>query len=271
MNPFDVILIYPIINILVVIYKTLNFLHIPYALGFSIVGLTILIRLALYPLISSQLKASAKMQKIAPHISHLKEKHKNDARRLQQETMKLYKEHGVNPAAGCLPVLIQIPVIWALYAVLQRVVSQNAAAVVSYINNIVYLDFLKLSTPWDQHFFGLALGLYPSKVVSTMPLILLVPLLTGVFQFIQSKMMIAKQPSLKDQKEKKDDFASAFQSQSLYIFPIMIGFFSFNFPIGLSLYWNTFTVFGILQQHRIQGLGGLTEWGEKLKILLKRE
>lgn len=265
MNPFDVILTYPIINILVIIYKALNFLHIPYALAFSIVGLTILIRLALYPLISSQLRASAKMQKVAPHISRLKEKHKNDAKRLQQETMRLYKEHGVNPAAGCLPVLIQIPIIWALYAVLQSVVSQNAADVVSYINSIVYLDFLKLSAPWDQHFFGLSLGLYPSKVVSTMPLILLVPVLTGVFQFIQSKMMLAKQPQEKPKEEKKSDFASAFQTQSLYIFPVMIGFFSFNFPIGLSLYWNTFTLFGILQQYQIGGLGGLIEWKEKLQ------
>lgn len=269
MNPFDVILIYPIINVLVLVYKALNFFHLPYALGFSIVGLTILIRLALYPLISSQLRASAKMQKVAPHISRLKEKHKNDAKRLQQETMRLYKEHGVNPAAGCLPVIIQIPIIWALYAVLQSVISQDPTTVVSYINSIVYSNFLKLSSPWDQHFFGLSLGLYPSKVVSAIPLILLVPFLTGVFQFIQSKMMMVKHPPLEDEKQKKekqkkDDFASAFQSQSLYIFPVMIGFFSFNFPIGLSLYWNTFTIFGILQQYRLTGWGGLIDWKEKL-------
>jgi YidC/Oxa1 family membrane protein insertase len=68
----------------------------------------------------------------------------------------------------------------------------------------------------------------------------------------------------KDEKKKNDDFASAFQSQSMYIFPVMIGFFSYTFPIGLSLYWNTFTIFGIMQQYRISGLGGLTEWKNKV-------
>ncbi|MEK7160224.1 MAG: YidC/Oxa1 family membrane protein insertase, partial [Patescibacteria group bacterium] len=91
------------------------------------------------------------------------------------------------------------------------------------------------------------------------------------FQFIQSKMMLPvvsasdKKLSTEKKGEKKpDDFATAFQTQSLYIFPIMIGFFSYTFPIGLSLYWNTFTIFGIMQQYKISGLGGLKEWKDKL-------
>jgi YidC/Oxa1 family membrane protein insertase len=97
---------------------------------------------------------------------------------------------------------------------------------------------------------------------------LLIPVLTGVFQFIQSKMMLPPtDPKKKDDKTKKksDDFATAFQSQSLYIFPVMIGFLSYNFPIGLSLYWNTFTIFGIIQQYKISGLGGLEDWIKKWK------
>ena len=65
-------------------------------------------------------------------------------------------------------------------------------------------------------------------------------------------------------EKKDDDFATAFQSQSMYIFPLMIGFFSYGFPIGLSLYWNTFTIFGIIQQYRISGLGGVKDWTDKL-------
>jgi YidC/Oxa1 family membrane protein insertase len=64
---------------------------------------------------------------------------------------------------------------------------------------------------------------------------------------------------VKSKDKKEDDFATTFQNQSLFIFPIMIGFFSFNFPIGLSLYWNTFTVFGIIQQYQVSGLGGLKD------------
>ena len=108
----------------------------------------------------------------------------------------------------------------------------------------------------------------------------MVPLLTALFQFIQSKMMTLSSPPSGEknlpttrlpaeqggqEKKKKDDFASAFQSQSLYIFPLMIGFFSYQFPIGLSLYWNTFTVFGIIQQYQISGLGGLESLWQKKK------
>src|SRR4030066_1302795 len=120
---FNLILVWPITTVLIAIYKSLVFIHVPYALGFSIIILTVIIRLLLYPLISSQLKASKKMQEIAPHISKLRDRHKGDAKTLQQETMRLYKEHGVNPAAGCLPILIQIPIIWGLYSVLNHIVK----------------------------------------------------------------------------------------------------------------------------------------------------
>ncbi|KKQ27477.1 MAG: Membrane protein insertase, YidC/Oxa1 family [Candidatus Levybacteria bacterium GW2011_GWA2_37_36] len=272
---FNLILVHPIINILVAIYSMLSFAHIPYALGFAIIGLTIIIRFVMYPLTTSQLKASAKMQKVTPHLSKIKEKYKGDAKKIQEETMRLYKEHGINPAAGCLPVLIQMPIIWALYSVLQRMVTLKPDVVVAEVNKIAYFDFYKLQNTWDPSFFGLPLGEMPSKLMSTAgPLILLVPILTGVFQFILSKMMIPAKTGVaviekdiekKTQIDKKDagDFASAFQTQSLFIFPVMIGFFAFSFPIGLSLYWNTFTIFGIIQQYKITGLGGLGEWIKK--------
>lgn len=269
---FDELLVKPLINILVAIYQLLTFLYIPYALGFSIILLTVLIRFLLYPLTASQLKASKKMQDLAPHLSGVKEKHKGDAKRLQEETMKLYKEHGINPAAGCLPMLVQLPIIWALYYVLQKIVSLKSGVVVVEIGKYIYKGLpFSLDKPWDTSFFGVPLGQNPSQLISALPLIILVPVLTGVFQFVQSKMMYSKAPAktaiVKNDKpgKKEDDFASAFQSQSLYIFPVMIGFFSYQFPIGLSLYWNTFTVFGILQQYKMQGLGGLKEWKEKIE------
>ena len=277
---FNLVFINPIINILVAVYSVFSFIHLPYALGFAIIGLTIVIRFILYPMTTAQLKASLKMQKISPHLSKLKERHKGDAKKMQEETMRLYKEHGINPAAGCLPVLIQLPIIWALYSVLQRMVTLKPEAAIAEVNKIVYFDFLKLKNAWDISFFGLPLGEMPSKIMSfnnlfaVSSLILLVPILTGVFQFILSKMMIPAKTGVailekdiekKTQIDKKDasDFASAFQTQSMFIFPIMIGFFSFGFPIGLSLYWNTFTVFGIIQQYKIAGLGGLSAWIKK--------
>jgi YidC/Oxa1 family membrane protein insertase len=271
---FHNLLYVPIINLLVLLYHAINFIHVPYALGFAIITLTIIIRLILYPLMSSQLKASKKMQELNPHLKNLKEKHKNDAKMLQSETMRLYKEHGVNPAAGCLPILVQLPLIWALYAALQLIVKPGVATLKT-INAMLYSDSFKLLKPWDANFFGLPLAQTPSHLMSTIgPVILLVPVLTGLFQFIQSKMMFSTLPKPEDKKlaktdsdsgkKKDEDFATAFQSQSLFIFPLMIGFFSYGFPIGLSLYWNTFTIFGIIQQYRISGLGGLKDWMEKL-------
>lgn len=252
----NLIILYP----LLVIYKALIFIHIPHPLGISIILLTILIRLVLYPLISSQIRSSKKMQDLAPHLSAIKEKHKGNSTMISQETMRLYKEHGINPAAGCLPVIIQLPIIWILYSVLQNIVKVPNL-VTAEINKVISVDFLRLTSPLDQSFFLLPLAKTPAQLLPTVGFaVLLVPVLTGFFQFIQSKMMFPGQPS----NAKKDDFSSMFASQSTYIFPVMIGFFSYTFPIGLSLYWNTFTIFGIIQQHRISGLGGLANlWTKK--------
>lgn len=250
-NPsFDglgIIILYP----LLAIYKALTFLHFPHPLGPSIILLTILIRFVLYPLISSQLKASKKMQELNPHLSRIKEQYKGNSAMISSETMKLYKEHGVNPAAGCLPVIIQLPIIWILYSVLQNIVK-DPLLVTAAINKTILVDFLRLSSPIDQSFFLLPLGKTPAQLFhQSFPavLILLVPVATGIFQYIQSKMMFPKKAE--NVVKKSDDFQSVFASQSTYIFPIMIGFFSYTFPIGLSLYWNTFTIFGIIQQYRI--------------------
>lgn len=284
-NLFNTLLVYPIINILVFVYQGFSAIHLPFAFGFSIIALTAIIRIILYPLMASQLRASKKMQDLHPHLSNLKEKHKGDAKRIQEETMKLYKEHGVNPAAGCLPILIQFPLLIALYNVLSHIVALSPAATLAYINGIVYVPWLRLEAPWNTSFFGVPLGAHPSQLVSAMPFILLVPILTALFQFIQSKMMMAataqaaivpaqKKPFGKAQGKKEEgkkgaseDFAKTFQAQSLYIFPLMLGYLAYSFPLGLSLYWNTFTLFGILQQYQISGFGGLHDWNHAIKRL----
>lgn len=250
---YTAFLVQPITNLLVVIYQFLVYLHVPSPLGFSIIILTMVIRLALFPLMSAQLKSSKKMQEIAPEVNAIKAKYKGDTARQQQETMALYKKYGINPAAGCLPVIIQLPIIWGLYSVLQEAVKQTS---VGGINHLIYLDSFKLSKLWDTHFLGIPLDKTPSHLLGSFGvLILILPLLTAVTQFVQSKMMLPSPVVKKGSKQKSDsmsDFATTFQTQSIYIFPLMIGFFSFQFPSGLSLYWITFTFFGIIQQYLIQ-------------------
>lgn len=271
---FNTLFINPITNILIGIYHALLLGHIPYPLGFSIIILTIIIRMILYPFTSQQIRSAHKMQKVSPHLAALKEKHKGDKKKQQEETMKLYKEHGINPMAGCLPLLIQLPIIWSLYNVLNHIVTVNVQTLVK-INSILYFQWLHVSTSdWNVLFFGIPLATSPAKLIPHNPVFILIPVLTGVLQFILSKMMLPEKPVVDKSKKavavktekKPDDFQTAFQNQSLFIFPVMIAFFSYNLPLGLSLYWNTFTLFGIIQQYWIVGPGGAHHWFAKVKL-----
>ena len=107
-------LIWPILNILIALYKGLALLKIPGAFGFAIIILTIIIRGLLTPFTKAQLKSAKKMQDLKPQLDELSRKHKGDKTKLQQAQMSLYKEAGINPAAGCLPLLVQIPIFISL-------------------------------------------------------------------------------------------------------------------------------------------------------------
>lgn len=269
---FTLLIIKPLVNALLLLYHALFFIGAPYAFGFSIILLTVVIRTLLYPFTAKQLHVSKKMQELTPHLSKIKEKHKGDSARMQQESMRLYKEHGVNPASGCLPMIVQLVLLWGLYSVLAKVVGLSGGNVIEEINKLVYTDWLSLRNGWDQSFFGLPLTRNPSDLLAAFgPAVFLVPFITGALQFVQTKMMYPAAKTTKEKEpakekpttESKEDFAAAFQKQSLYIFPLMIGFFSYTLPLGLALYWNTYTILGILQQYRLQGWGGLEEWIKK--------
>jgi YidC/Oxa1 family membrane protein insertase len=179
--------------------------------------------------------------------------------------MALFKEHGVNPASGCVVMLLQFPILIALYQVLLKIVSITS---IDSLNKILYFDALKLHQMWDTTFFGLALGKSPSQLTSSAGYgILLVCVLTGGLQLLQSRMMM--QPASEKAKEpktkKEPDFATAMQTQTMYILPLMVGFFAFSLPFGLSLYWNSLTIFGIIQQYIVSGWGGLADWFPFLK------
>src|SRR3989304_8809199 len=112
---FDLVFFGPVINLLVIIFQGLSAVHIPGALGFAILILTVIIRIIVWPFMATQIKATKKMADLKPHLNELKKKHKDDKKALASAQMALYKEHGVNPAGGCLPALIQIPVFIALF------------------------------------------------------------------------------------------------------------------------------------------------------------
>ncbi len=263
MNPFEVFLTTPILNLLVAFYRFFDLINIPGALGLSIIFLTVTIRMILWPLTASQLKSGQKMAALKPHLSRLKEEHGHDKLRHQQEVSKLYKEHGVNPLAGCLPLLLQIPVFIALYNVLLKIVDFNKADFLASINDKLYSTVLYLEKIPDTSFIGFNLSSKPSEWQQIGFLILLVPPITGALQFIQSKMMVpvaTSKPAKTNEKQGLEDSMAQMQSQMTYLMPAMIAFFSYGFPFGLSLYWNTFTAIGIIQQYLIAGAGGLNRY-----------
>lgn len=257
-NPglFNQLLIWPFINLLIVFYKGFSFLHIPGSLGFAIIALTLTIRGALHPLTAKQMESAQKMQELKPHLDKLQHKHKNNKQRLQQEQLKLYQKHGLNPAAGCFPMLLQFPVLIALYQVFWQILgNSNLTEMISQINKIVYFSFLKIQS-LDLWFFGFNLAAKPSQWQQYGWWLLLIPVVTGLLQWYQTKLMTGVQRiEIKEQKtknkEQKENMGQEMQKQMALMMPLMIGFFAFSFPIGLALYWNTFTVFGIVSQKKI--------------------
>lgn len=261
-NPtlWNQLLVWPIINLLMVFYKFFEWLNIPGPLGFAVIALTVAIRFILYPLMGAQMKSAKKMQALKPHLDALSAKHKDDKKALQQAQMDLYKAHNINPAAGCLPLLVQMPVLIALYNVFYQVLQNgDLAKLVNDLDQVAYTSSLKIGT-LDLSFFGTNLGIKPSQWQTHGYWLLLIPVITAALQWWQSKLVMppAPAPGLvkhatgKDAEEKKpEDTALEMQRQMAMITPIMFGMFAYQFPLGLALYWNVFGLFGIIQQLQI--------------------
>lgn len=272
-NFFNTYFIIPILNVLVILYKGFLFLKLPGAFGFAVIGLTVLVRLALHPFFKQQLEMSKKMQDMKPHLDKLSQQHKNDKSKLQQEQLKLYQQAGINPASGCLFMIVQIPVFIGLYNTLSLfLMNGSAAKVIADINKALYWPILKIQAidPW---FFGFNLAVTPEK--GGQWFYYLIPVLTGVLQYLQVKVsMPATQPLTSEVKETKParldtnnsdrtlqvdknkdssgDFQKAMNTQMKFIFPLMIGWFSYTLPVGLSLYWNIFSLFSIMQYRNLK-------------------
>ena len=266
-NFFNTVFVIPTLNILVLFYKVFSTLKIPGDFGWSIIALTAFVRLILQPFFKQQIETAKKMQDLKPHLDRLSHKHKKDPKTLQSEQMKLYKQAGINPASGCLFMIIQMPIFIALYQTLSLfLLNGNSTKLVDSINKVLYSPALRIQTvnPW---FFGFNLALTPAK--AGLWYYYLIPVLTGVLQYLQvsvsqppsSKTLEVdknikgeKKPSFAKATEGKEgggDFQKAMNTQMKFIFPFMIGWFSYSLPVGLSLYWNIFSIFTIIQYRKV--------------------
>ncbi len=269
---FNLFFFYPVTNLLVLIIKGLQVVGLPGALGFSVVVLTIIIKLVLWPFYHAQIKSSQKLVQLKPELDKLKDSHRDDKKALQLAQMELYKKHGVNPAGGCLPALIQIPVFIALYQAIGNVLPGLSDGSLDKLNSMLYVGWMHLVQAPDPSFFGLNLATKPSEFASQGLFLLLVPLMTAALTFVQSMMTMPKKAlkvyptdTPKEVKEKGsvEDSMMQVQAQMVYMMPLMIGYFAFSFPVGLAIYWNTYTILGIIQQYGISGWGGLADFYAK--------
>ncbi len=230
-------------------YQVLLFLylHLGNNLGLAIIALTILVRAVLVPITYSSLKSAKKMQDLKPHLDNLKKKH-TDKQKLQQAQLELYKQHGINPAAGCLPQIVQLIILIALYQVFLKFLDTNQINGSALNTHFLWLDLNK-SDPFY-----------------------ILPVLAGLSQLVFSFMM---RPGLEHHHPKKEkkaktennlEMAEAMQQQMLFLMPAMTALIALRFPSGLALYWVITTLFSLLQQYTISGLGGLTPLFAKLKL-----
>ncbi len=210
-------------------------------LGLAIILLTLIVRSLLFPLTLPSLRSAKKMQDLKPQLDKLKSKH-TDKAKLQQAQLELYRQHGINPAAGCLPQILQLIVLIALYQVFIRFIGNGNG----HSLNMRFL-WLDLSKP-DPYY--------------------ILPVLAGLSQLVFSLMMRTgleshvDAPKKKTDKQKEEDsleMAQSMQQQMMYMMPIMTTVIALKFSSGLSLYWVVTTLFSVAQQYIISGPGGLKD------------
>lgn len=223
---FEVLLYQPMFNIFVGLFNVIP------DVGIVIVIITVLMKLALYPLTKKSIVAQKSMSELQPKMEELKTKYKDDQQQLAQETMKLYREHKVNPVGSCLPLLIQLPIFLALYWVLR--------------NGLTTTDFSLLYSfiPSPEAINPISLGIFDLSERS-----IVLALLAGAAQFWQAKMLTNRRPPKNAGDGAKDEsMAAMMNKQMLYMMPVLTVFIGIQFPGGLALYWFLSTLLTALQQ-----------------------
>lgn len=224
-----VILYKPLFNILVFLVWLIP----GHSVGWAIIILTVLVRLALYPSQKKSIESQKKMQEIQPKMEEIKEKYKDDQQAQAEATMSLYKQYKINPLSSCLPLLIQLPILIVLYRVFTAGLNTDR------FNELLY-TFTPRPETVNALFYGLDLS-QPSIYLA---------ILAGVLQLIQSRQMMKNQPKKKGKKDKMGILGD-FSSQMVYIFPIFTVIIAMKLPSALAIYWIVTTLFMIIQQKMV--------------------
>jgi len=230
-DAFNLILYQPLFNALILFYEYLP----GHDFGIAVIVLTVLIRFILYPLMTQSTKSQKVLSGLQPKIQEIQGKYKNDKEKQSRAIMELYQKEKINPFGGCLPLLIQLPILIALYRVFLKGFQPEAMAGL--------YSFVPYPGVINPIFLGL-INLAESSLI--------LAILAAVVQFFQSKMVMP--PSSKKQVKGKDQmaqFSGIMQKQMLYFFPIFTFFILTRLPAALGIYWIVTSVFSIAQTHFI--------------------
>ena len=193
----------------------------------AIILVTIAVKAALHPLTRKQLQSMRAMQVLAPQMTALREKYRDNPQQLNREMMDLYRAHNVNPFGGCLPLLLQLPILWGLFNLFRRPGIFQDASVLG-----VALDRWPCPPPE---------GAFSAKCALTLvqePVLLAVIVLVGLTTYLQQRV------SMTDPQ----------QARMFILMPIIFAFFALSFPFGLSIYWIAYSVVGTLEYYLVQRL-----------------
>jgi YidC/Oxa1 family membrane protein insertase len=201
-----------------------------HSLGWAIIALTLLVRALLWVPSMKAMKAPLQMRQYQEEIKALQERHKADRMAQSQALMAFYKEKGINPLSGCLPLLIQLPIIIILYRVF-------IAGLHDVRPDLLYSFTPHLNT-LNTHFFGIDLS-HPNRVV--------MPILAAGMQFLQSRHLAKLNPTTS--AASANDPSAMMTKQMTYLFPIMTFVIALSLPAGLALYWASTSLFTLIQQY----------------------
>ncbi|HBP00826.1 MAG: 60 kDa inner membrane insertion protein [Candidatus Moranbacteria bacterium GW2011_GWE1_49_15] len=228
----------PLYNILVFLYNVIPGSD----FGIAIIAITVLLRLLLVPIYKKQIESQKKLQELQPKIKKVQSKNKGNKEQQAKELMELYKEHKTNPFSGCLPLIIQLIFLIAIYRILINISAAGLTVDVSQL-----YGFVKNPGNINQFFITIVDLTKPSVVIAA---------LAAIAQFFQTKMLMANAPAKNEGDAQKDDqqpdMAQIMSKQMLFLGPILTLFIGIKFAAGLSLYWLTSTVFMLVQQVYMQ-------------------
>ncbi len=236
-------IIYPFANLLLLLYAYLG-----HQTVVAIAALTILIRLLILPLTLSQQKSAQKMQELQPEIEKLREKYGDDQEKLAQKQMELWRKAGVNPAGGCLPLIIQLPIMIALYRAIIFCVPSTPLQLFQFSGHIFIDEWLPSLTglvPLQSTFLGMDLGQSPSPVQWWSYSL---PILVFATSWLQQKLLSPSTASTGDGGSQ----AEMMSQQMQIMMPLMFGFISLQYATGLSIYFIISNLFGMAQYYFIR-------------------